>query len=107
MKGGTQTCPAPESALLLRPDTMGDLVLFSASLRRLQEEWPETRISVLIRKPYVGLARLLAPGANWMPTPVDPFVEGPGESAAEIARLADEVRELSPDLVVAACFRRS
>ena len=95
------------SALLLRPDTMGDLVLFAPALRRLQEGWPGTRLAVVIREPYLELARLLVREVTWIPTDVDPFAIGPGESEAGLARLLEAAREFSPDVVVAACLRRS
>src|ERR1035438_6080322 len=100
--------PAPPRAvLLLRPDTMGDLVLFSPALRRFRGEWPATRIGVVIRRPYLELARLLVAEVDWIPTEIDPFTTGPGEVGAELARLLEEVKGFSPDLVVAACPRRN
>ena len=97
----------PRSALLLRPDTMGDLVLFAPALRRLREGWPGTRLAVVIREPYLDLARLLAPEVIWIPTQIDPFASGPAKAGAELTRLIAAAREFSPDLVVAACLRRN
>jgi ADP-heptose:LPS heptosyltransferase len=97
----------PRSALLLRPDTMGDLVLFAPALRRLREGWPGTRLAVVIRGPYLELARLLVPGVIWIPTQIDPFASGPGNAGTELPRLIAAAREFSPELVVAACIRRS
>jgi ADP-heptose:LPS heptosyltransferase len=96
----------PRAALLLRPDTMGDLVLFSPALRRLREGWPGTRLAVVIRGPYLDLARLLAPEVSWIPTEIDPFATGPREAETELNSLLGAVRDFSPDLVVAACLRR-
>ena len=100
------TATPPRAVLLLRPDTMGDLVLFSPALRRLREEWPATRIGVVIRRPYLELARLLVAEVDWIPTEIDPFTRGPGEVGADLARLIEAVKGFSPDLVVAACPRR-
>ena len=97
----------PRSALLLRPDTMGDLVLFAPALRRLREGWPGTRLAVVIRGAYLELARLLVPEAIWIPTQIDPFASGPGEAGTELARLLKAAGEFAPDLVVAASLRRS
>ena len=81
MKDATATLSAPPHAvLLLRPDTMGDLVLFSPALRQLREEWPAARIGVVMRRPYLELARLLVTGVDWVPTEIDPFTRGPGRS---------------------------
>ena len=97
----------PRSALLLRPDTMGDLVLFAPALRRLREGWPGTKLAVVIREPYLDLARLLVPGVAWIPTQIDPFACGPAEAGAELTRLIAAAREFSPELIVAACVRRN
>ena len=105
---GPASKPAqPRSALLLRPDTMGDLVLFAPALRSLREGWPGTRLGVVIRRPYLELARLLVPEMIWIPTQIDPFASGPGNAGSELTRLIAAAREFSPELVVAACIRRS
>ncbi len=97
----------PRCALFLRPDTLGDLVLFSPTLRCLRAAWPKTRIAVLIRRPYLELAPALAPGVEWIATRIDPFAQGPAEAGAELATLRTAVTALAPDLVVAACPRRN
>ena len=98
---------APAVALLLKLDTLGDLVLFAPALGALRTAWPTTRLCVLIRGPYVDLAALLAPGIEFFPTTFDPFAQGPEADDTELARLRQLVESLHPDLVAAATSRRN
>ena len=97
----------PRTVVFLRPDTLGDLVLFSPTLRCLRAAWPKTRIAVVIRRPYLELAPALAPGVEWIATQIDPFAQGPADVGPELATLRQTVAALAPDLVVAACPRRN
>ena len=97
----------PRTALLLKLDTLGDLVLAAPALRALRAAWPDTRLCVLLRRAYLGLAPLLAPGLEFLPTALDPFAHGPDAEPAELARLRELVTTLAPDLVVAATARRT
>jgi len=99
--------PRPRAALVLKVDTLGDLVVFAPVLRRLRTEWPDTRLVALIRRAYADLAPLLAPGVEWLPTHLDPFAQGPEADAAEVARLRAAVTGLQPDVVAAATSRRN
>ena len=96
----------PRSAVLIRPDALGDLVLFSPALAALRDAWPAARIAVVIRQPFLAMARLLAPAVEWIPTTINPYQLGPAECAAELVRLRAEVTSREPDLLVAACPRR-
>lgn len=96
----------PASALLVRPDGVGDLVLFSPVLRALHTAWPRTRLAVVVRPAVAEIGALLAPGVEWIATSIDPYVTGPGEAADEVGRLRREVTRLAPELFVAACPRR-
>ena len=98
---------APRVAVFLRPDTLGDLVLFSPTLRCLRAAWPQTRIAVVIRRPYLELAPALAPRVEWIATGIDPFAQGPTDANAELATLRQTLAALAPDLIVAACPRRN
>ena len=96
----------PRAALILKIDTLGDLVVFAPVLQKLRKVWPDTRLVAVIRRAYVDLAPLLVPGVEWLPTTLDPFTQGPGEDRAEVARLRDAVVALRPEIVAAATSRR-
>lgn len=101
------TPAAPRAALLLKVDTLGDLVVFAPVLRRLRNDWPDTRLVALVRRAYLDLAPLLAPGFEWLATHLDPFAQGPEADAAEVMRLRAAVTELQPEVVAAATSRRN
>jgi ADP-heptose:LPS heptosyltransferase/GT2 family glycosyltransferase len=103
----TGSPPAPRAALILKTDTLGDLVLFAATLQALRSAWPDTRLVVLIRDGYLDLAPLIAPHIEWLATPLDPFVQGPNEARDELARLRETVSALAPGVVAAATSRRN
>lgn len=102
---------APRTVVLCKTDTLGDLVLFAATLHALRAAWPETRIVLLARRAYSDLASLLTPeGARpieWLPTEIDPYGQGPLDVADELARLRAELTSLAPEIFVAATSRRN
>jgi ADP-heptose:LPS heptosyltransferase len=98
---------APRAALLIKVDTLGDLVLAAPALRALRAGWPQTRIVVVIRQAYAGIAEQLAPGLEWLGTHLDPFSGSPAADPAELARLRTAVAALQPDVVAAATGRRN
>ena len=98
---------APRVALFLKLDTLGDLVLFAPTLRALRAAWPSTRLCVLLRRAYLDLAALLAPGVDYLPTTLEPFGTAPDAASPELIRLRALVTTLAPDLVVAATSRRN
>jgi len=97
----------PRVAVLLKLDTLGDLVLFAPVLNALRNAWPDTRLVVVIRRAYVDLAPLLAPRIEWIPTSLDPFAAGPEADAGEVHRLRELITALQPNLVAAATSRRN
>jgi ADP-heptose:LPS heptosyltransferase/GT2 family glycosyltransferase len=97
----------PRAALFVKVDTLGDLVLFAPVLRALHSAWPQTRLAVIIRRAYVDLAPLLAPGIEWLATSLDPFGRGPSHDPGELARLRDTVSAMQPEIVAAATSRRN
>ena len=97
----------PRAALLLKIDTLGDLVVFAPALRALRAAWTGTRLVVVIRQSYLDLAPLLAAGIEWLPTTLDPFAQGPEADPAEVNRLRETVAALNPEVVAAATSRRN
>ncbi len=97
----------PRAALLLKVDTLGDLVVFAPVLRCLRAAWPDTRLVVVIRRAYLDLAPLLAPGVEWLATSIDPFAQGPESDPTEVKRLRAAVVALQPEVIVAATSRRN
>ena len=53
----TDSMPAPASVLILRPDGVGDVVLFSGVLARIRGMWPSARIELVV-SPVVHVDRL-------------------------------------------------
>ncbi|WP_404421362.1 glycosyltransferase family 9 protein [Nibricoccus sp. IMCC34717] len=97
----------PKSLVYLRPDTIGDLVLFSAALAELKERWPTARHTVVVRPGYEALAELLPAGIEWLTTSVNPFRDGPRDAAAALAQTLADLAERSPDVIVAATLTRT
>ena len=101
----------PRTALVLKLDTLGDLVLLAPALQALRAAWPATRLTVVVRAAYAGLTPLLVPArpgeapVEWLTTTLDPFKHGPEEEVAERDRLLAAVRERAPEVVVAATAR--
>jgi hypothetical protein len=98
---------APRAVVILKVDTLGDLILFSPALQCLQAAWPQTRLVAVIRRAYLDLAPLLVPNVEWIATTLDPFGQGPGADPIEVTRLRDIVCRIEPDIVVAATSRRN
>ncbi len=96
-----------KSALYVRPDGFGDLVIFSAALTQLQAAWPECRHTLVVRPGYEALAPLLPPTLHWHVVPINPFTQRPGEVRDALATMFAELEKLSPDLVVAPALNRT
>ena len=98
---------APTAVLIIKVDTLGDLVVFAPTLRALRTAWPKTRLMVLIRHSYLDLAPLLVPGIEWLSTTIDPFSHRPDAAPAELKRLQAAIATLVPDIIGAASSRRN
>ena len=104
---GSIAGPAPRAIVVLKIDTLGDLVVFAPVLQCLRAAWPQTRLVVLIRRAYLDLAPLLVAGVEWIATTLDPFGQGPGVDPAEVRRLREAVIAVQPDVIAAATSRRN
>lgn len=97
----------PNRVLYIRPDTIGDLVIFSSALAQLQLAWPETRHTLLVRPGYDSLAPLFPATLHWQVAPINPFARRPGEVRPALARLFDDLERAPPDLIVAPALNRT
>ena len=80
----TFVAKVPRRILILRPDHLGDLILFSGALRHIRKRWPEAHITLCVRsygmklfancpyidrlqpyEPFIPLGRINWP--LWMP----------------------------------------
>jgi ADP-heptose:LPS heptosyltransferase/GT2 family glycosyltransferase len=95
------------SLLVVKADTLGDLVLFTPAIRALRAHLPGARIGVVVREAYLDLGELIEPGVEWIGTSIDPFNEGPEARREELARVRDAASRISPRLVIAASSRRN
>ena len=97
----------PKSVVYLRPDTIGDLVIFTAALAALQRAWPDTRHTVVVRAGYEALAPLFPAGIEWRVAGFNPFREKPADCRTPLLALLSELEKLQPDLIVAATVNRT
>jgi ADP-heptose:LPS heptosyltransferase/GT2 family glycosyltransferase/uncharacterized coiled-coil protein SlyX len=99
--------PAPHSIVYLRPDTIGDLVIFSSALAQLQAAWPDARHTIVVRPGYETLAPLFSPSLKWHVARFNPFSQKPSACRNELSALLGELEKLSPDLILAPTHNRT
>jgi ADP-heptose:LPS heptosyltransferase len=97
----------PRSVLYIRPDSIGDLVIFSSALAQLLAAWPAARHTLLVRPGYDALAPLFPAELRWQVMPVDPFRQHPGEAREALAAQFGALERLAPDLIVAPALNRT
>jgi ADP-heptose:LPS heptosyltransferase/GT2 family glycosyltransferase len=97
----------PKSILYIRPDTIGDLVIFSSALNQLLAAWPDARHILLVRPGYEALAPLFPPALIWKTVAINPFSQKPSEARELLASTLAELRDVQPDMVVAATLNRT
>ncbi len=97
----------PKSVVYLRPDTIGDLVIFTSALAELQRAWPKARHTVVVRAGYEALAPLFPAGIEWRVARFNPFSAKPADCRVPLAALLTELEALQPDLIVAATINRT
>jgi len=97
----------PKSIVYLRPDTIGDLVIFSSALAELKAAWPDARHTLVVRPGYETLAPLFPPSLHWHVARLNPFKQKPADCRAELNALLDEIAALAPDLILAPTLNRT
>lgn len=97
----------PKSIVYLRPDTIGDLVIFSSALAELQAAWPDARHTLVVRAGYETLAPLFPSSLHWHVARLNPFKQKPSECRAELTALLGEIEALAPDLILAPTLNRT
>ncbi len=98
---------SPSHLLHVRPDTLGDLILFSAAIEALRREWPEARHTLLVRPGYDALAPLFAPEIQWRTVAINPFRQGPAECRSTLEELLRDLEKTPPDLILGATTNRT
>jgi hypothetical protein len=97
----------PKSIVYLRPDTIGDLIIFTSALAELQAAWPNARHTLVVRSGYETLAPLFPTSLGWHVARLNPFKQKPSACRAELTTLLDEIEALRPDLIVAPTLNRT
>ncbi len=97
----------PKTLVYLRPDTIGDLILFIPALRLFMAEWPNGRHVIVVREGYESLAALFPKRVEWRVARVNPFKQRPSECREALASLITDLRTLEPDLILAPTLNRT
>jgi len=97
----------PKTLVYLRPDTIGDLILFIPTLRLFMAEWPDARHVLVVRAGYEDLAPLFPAGITWKVARLNPFRKRPSECRGELSALFAELAALDPDLILAPTLNRT
>jgi len=97
----------PKTIVYLRPDTIGDLILFTPALSLFMAEWPKARHVIVIRQGYEALAPLFPKGLEWKVARLNPFKQRPSECRAELSSLFEELEALAPSLILAPTLNRT
>ena len=91
----------------VRPDSIGDLVLFTAALERLIAEYPKARHIMVVRQGYEALKPLFPAAIEWRVARLDPFKQRPSECRPELADLLAGLADDAPDLILAPTLNRT
>ena len=98
---------SPKSIVYLRPDTIGDLIIFTSALAELKAAWPNARHTLVVRSGYETLAPLFPASLAWHVAHLNPFKQKPSACRAELTALLGEIEALQPDLIVAPTLNRT
>ena len=97
----------PKTIVYIRPDTIGDLVLFTPALGLFMAEWPDARHVIVVREGYESLAPLFPKALEWKVARLNPFKQRPSECAKELKRLMSDLEAMAPDLILAPTLNRT
>ena len=97
----------PKTIVYLRPDTIGDLILFTPALDLFMAEWPDARHVIVVREGYECLAPLFPKALEWKVAHLNPFKQRPSECRGQLAGLLSEIEALAPGLVLAPTLNRT
>jgi ADP-heptose:LPS heptosyltransferase/GT2 family glycosyltransferase len=97
----------PKTIVYLRPDTIGDLILFTPALALFMAEWPKARHVIVIRDGYESLAPLFPQELEWKVVGLNPFRQRPSECRKALAALHAALDALKPDLILAPTVNRT
>jgi len=97
----------PKTIVYIRPDTIGDLVLFTPALGLFLAEWPEARHVIVVRQGYESLAPLFPKALEWKVARLNPFKQRPSECRPELECLMADLEGLRPDLILAPTLNRT
>jgi len=97
----------PKTIVYLRPDTIGDLVLFTPALNLFLAEWPKSRHVIVVREGYESLAPLFPKALEWKVARLNPFKQRPAQCRKELSELIAALGAMDPDLIMAPTLNRT
>ncbi len=97
----------PKTIVYLRPDTIGDLILFTPALGLFMAEWPKARHIIVVREGYESLAPLFPTALEWKVARLNPFKQRPTECRKQLASLLGELAAAAPELILAPTLNRT
>ncbi|HXP63701.1 MAG TPA: glycosyltransferase family 9 protein, partial [Dongiaceae bacterium] len=97
----------PKSIFYLRPDSIGDLILFTPALGLFMAQWPKARHVIVVREGYESLAPLFPGALEWKVARLNPFKQRPSECRRELSALWDELAAAGPELILAPTLNRT
>jgi ADP-heptose:LPS heptosyltransferase/GT2 family glycosyltransferase len=97
----------PKTVVYLRPDTIGDLILFQPALSLFLQAWPAARHILVVREGYEGLAPLFPAKLEWKVAHLNPFKQRPSECESGLRKLLADLDSQKPDLILAPTLNRT
>jgi ADP-heptose:LPS heptosyltransferase/GT2 family glycosyltransferase len=97
----------PKTILYLRPDAIGDLILFTPALDLFLAAWPNARHVLVVRAGYEALAPIFPRSVEWKIANLNPYTQRPSDCRKELAALLADLSATAPDLVLAPTLNRT